>query len=213
MNSTRNKSTTPDNEKDLAQTPFAVVRQLEAILGMRIVLDVCAAAATAKADRFFCAPNASDADKLAAMAADALALEWKSFFVRAAAEHHFFLPAASGTAPAAYMNPPFSRLAEFCEKAAEQARDGVPVIGCVKDDRTTKWYQKSVERAATFVLVPDGRIQYLKEDGSPFKSKKTGQKTSADFTTVFPVWLPYRAPGAAITIPFNRNWIKRGSKE
>lgn len=212
MNSTRNKSTTPDNEKDLAQTPFAVVRQLEAILHMRIVLDVCAAGRTTKANKFFCAPNASEADKLAAVAADALALDWNPYFIRAAAEDHLFNPSVSGIAPAAYMNPPFSRLPEFTEKAAEQARAGVPVIGCVKDDRTTKWYQRYIERAATFVLIPDGRIQYLKENGEPFKDKQ-GKRTSADFTTVFPVWLPYRATGAAIPISFNRNWIKRGSKQ
>lgn len=213
MNSQRSKSNTPDNEKDLAQTPVAAVRQIEELLGVRIVLDVCALKATAKAPAYICAPDATGEDLDRAFAVDALETDWLEVMKTVAFIRHYHDGEFAHRPGAAFMNPPFSRLAEFTEKAAAEARRGMTVIGCVKDDRVTDWYRRNVENAATFVLIPDGRIQFLKPDGGHFTNKKTGQKSSADFVSVFPVWMPFRAAGPAIPILFRRNWIKRGSKQ
>mgnify|MGYP003677152990 FL=1 len=48
-----NNTTTPESEQDCAQTPWWFIKSLESFTSLNIDLDVCCAANTAKADKFY----------------------------------------------------------------------------------------------------------------------------------------------------------------
>jgi len=59
-----NNSTTPEPEKDLAQTPRWFVDALERYLGIRFSLDVCALKDTAKCDNYYSLQEGQDSLEL-----------------------------------------------------------------------------------------------------------------------------------------------------
>lgn len=89
-----NKSFTPDEEKDLAQTPPEFVRALERHLTFKFELDVCALSQTAKAERYY---------SLLERGEDALTLPWARFN---------------------WCNPPYSDITPWVHKAVIEATKG-----------------------------------------------------------------------------------------
>lgn len=57
-------STTPDNEKDFAQTPWWLVFSLESFMGENFDLDVCAMKETAKCNNYYSLEEGADSLKL-----------------------------------------------------------------------------------------------------------------------------------------------------
>ena len=55
-----NNTTTPESEQDCAQTPWWFIESLESFTRLEIDLDVCCAASTAKADKFYSLDNGND---------------------------------------------------------------------------------------------------------------------------------------------------------
>lgn len=196
---TQLRSTTPAAEKDLAQTPPEYVEAIARLLGLRFVLDVCAGANTRKAPVYYAAEPSNDVRQVGV---DALARDWHADVVRFSSLYS--ATSARDLIAAAFMNPPFSRFLPFTAKAAQEAQKGLPVVGLVKNDRSTEWWRENVRDKAAYIIEPFGRIQYLRPDGRRFTrlDKKTGKEepTSADFYSVFVVWMPWIPPGGPTTL-------------
>lgn len=169
-----------DSEADNSQTPWWIIKQIQDIANVHVIFDVCATPRSAKAASYFTKED------------DALTRSWKG----------------SNSKGCNWMNPPFSLASEFTTKAAHEAMKGVVTIGCVKHAPDATWFQE-MEKRATFIYIPDGRIQFLKSDGTPFMriDKKTGKqvKSGANFPLCFPLWTPFNNGGEAKQIRFKRD--------
>lgn len=180
-----------DSEADNSQTPQWAINQIQDVSNVQIVHDVCATKLSRKSLSYW---DKED---------DALSCDW----INAYGTDLFT------TNQALWMNPPFSLAKEFTTKAADEALKGVVTIGCVKHAPDATWFQE-MEKRATFIYIPDGRIQFLKADGTQFmrKDKKTGKqvKSGANFPLCFPLWTPFNNGGEAKQIRFKRD-IKRYS--
>lgn len=152
------KSSTPKEEKDRRGTPWELVRATERALGLPIDVDACADADNAKAFRWWCSDD------------DALAIPW--------AER--LMPKT-----VVWMNPPYSRPGVWCEKAVQEARAGLIVVGCLTDDRSTQWFQRWIEGVACVAYLPTRRIPFLGSDGRP----QPGNPKAS----VLPVWTPWKS--------------------
>jgi len=64
-----NPSSTKEQEKDLAQTPWDVVEIVQGLIGAEFMLDVCATAETAKAKKYYSLQEGTDG----------LTLQWELF--------------------------------------------------------------------------------------------------------------------------------------
>lgn len=187
-------STTPEAEKDLAQTPWWLIRQIQSVTGLGIAHDVCALPETAKARSFWTVNDDSLGIK-----------DWA---------HGYRRVNAHGSAWAFWMNPPFSDVEAWVKKASEESRKGLIIIGLVKDAPDTDWFQRYVEREATAVYVPDGRVKFLRPDGSEFEhlNKNTGKmvKSGPNFPVCLPVWTPMRLGMPAPRPRFTREPVRFG---
>ena len=80
-------------------------------------------------------------------------------------------------------------------------------IGCVKHAPDADWFQE-MEKRATVIYVPDGRVQFLKADGSEFtRTDKNGKtvKSGANFPLCFPLWTPFNHGNEAKQVRFKRD--------
>lgn len=181
-----------DSEADNSQTPWWVIRQIQVIANVDIVHDVCATDISKKAKTFWSKEN------------DSLSINWTRMFYNLNAGHE--------QVNAFWMNPPFSLASEFTTKAADEAEKGVVTIGCVKHAPDADWFQE-MEKRATFIYIPDGRIQFLRADGTPFERPEmkggipTGRnlKSGANFPLCFPLWTPFNNGYEAKQIRFKRD--------
>tara|TARA_R110002049_G_scaffold225946_4_gene397906 strand:+ start:3536 stop:4123 length:588 start_codon:yes stop_codon:yes gene_type:complete len=178
-----------DKEADNSQTPWWIIRQLEAVINLDIIIDVCARENSAKASDWYTAED------------DALKQCWSSKYIyRQRNSYH-----ERGSNAACFMNPPFSMAKEFTSKAADESNYGVVTLGCVKHAPDADWFQK-MEKRATFIYVPDKRIQFLKHDGTPFTriNPNNGKivRSGANFPLCFPLWTPFNNGGEAKCIRF-----------
>lgn len=174
-----------ESEADNSQTPPWLINQLPDVVGVDITHDVCAKANSAKARSWWTKED------------DALKKSWD--------RKYYDMNAHFEVVNAFWMNPPFSLASEFTTKAADEAQQGVITLGCVKHAPDTAWFQK-MEKRATFIYVPNQRIQFLTHDGKPFTriDKNTGKRVSsgANFPLCFPLWTPFNNGGKAKQIRF-----------
>lgn len=170
-----------DSEADNSMTPTWVVKRIQDVTGLTLVHDVCASELTARCESHW---NVND---------DCLTRGWFQSF------KYFNLNTNKNTLGrnAFWMNPPFSQASDFTTKAAYEAMYGVTTLGLVRHAPDSDWFQE-MEKHATFIFVPDGRINFVKSDGTRFKN-------GANFPTCFPLWTPYGNNGIAQQIRFNRN--------
>lgn len=195
------KSKTKKSERDKAQTPLYLVRQIEQLLGVTFLLDACAEPNTAKAPYFY---TARKCDAPGAIGVDCFKRDWLTDLEWATAQHY----RAGGRmiTPAIWMNPEFSEAERFVQKAADEAARGVYVASLVNHSSGSEWWREIVRKRATFTLMPNGRVEYLTPDGGPFmtynKKKKRWEKSSPNFYSVLPVFTKIQPPGGAIELPF-----------
>ena len=142
-------TTTPEDEKDCAQTPTWFVTALEKYLGcMRFGMDVCANEATAKCFHYY---------SLAENNEDALKLHWDRLN---------------------FCNPPYSDILPWAKKAATEAGNGCTSALLIPDKPEVKYMQFCRMFADTIIHMPF-RLNFLRPDGSPFldkQGKKQGPK-------------------------------------
>ena len=154
------KSKTPIGAGDKRQTPRAVFNRIQQLVGMPFDFDVCAEDHTAKVDQYW-----TEAD-------DSLSKNW-----------FWDIGAAIGSMPVIWMNPPYSDPYPWCEKAANEAKQGCIVVGLLPDDRSVGWYQDWVEDKADRIYVPDKRISFEDGEGVAQNGNPKG--------SVVPVWTPF----------------------
>ena len=175
-----------DSEADNSRTQKWIIKQIQEVANVDIMHDVCATKESKVHDSFWSKKD------------DALTQRWEDIYIDNIWD----------AKDALWMNPPFSLAKQFTTKAAEEAQNGVVTIGCVKHAPDTDWFIE-MEKRATFIYVPDGRIQFLKADGSPFTriDKKTGKrvKSGANFPLCFPLWTPFNNGGQAKHVRFVRD--------
>ena len=153
------KSTTPDNEKDFAQTPVWLVKSLQIFLSITFELDVCAQQSTAKAPFYF---SLEDPEKLHSsstrIGSDGLLCDWKS--------HN-------------WCNPPFSNIEPWMAKAVVEAEQGKQTYLIYPDNTETAYSRFAWQHADTIIRMPF-RLGFIRPDGSPFLDKK-GKKQGPQF--------------------------------
>lgn len=170
------KSKTPESARDRRATPRWLFKQIEQMVGVPIVHDVCAEPETAKCASFWTAED------------DCLMVSWKAFAnIKLSGRYN---------AIAFWMNPPYSNPEPFLAKAVEESAKGLIVVGLLPDDRGARWYQRHIEGVANTLLIPDGRISFHGPDGKP---QNGNPKPS-----VIPIWTPWRT-GKTMEYRFKRD--------
>lgn len=135
-------STTPKEEKDLAQTPVWFVESLLDFIGKKnFTLDVCANKATSKGLTFYSLDEAGQ---------DSLLLPWES--------NNF-------------SNPPFSNIMPFILKSVSEAELGNQTCMIIPNNPETAYVRKAKELADTIIEMPF-RLKFLRPNGEMFLDKK-----------------------------------------
>ncbi|MDX7753392.1 phage N-6-adenine-methyltransferase [Aeromonas caviae] len=107
-------STTPEATRDMTQTPLWLFRALD--LEFNFALDAAALPETALCEKFL-TPDI-----------DALSVDWGDFI------------SPSVRSPWAWLNPPYSDIGPWVEKAIEQQGCGIGTVMLVPQDTSTEWY-------------------------------------------------------------------------
>ncbi|WP_429169158.1 phage N-6-adenine-methyltransferase [Aeromonas rivipollensis] len=107
-------STTPTATRDMTQTPTYLFRALN--LEFNFTLDAAALPETALCQKYL-TPDI-----------DALSVDWGDFI------------SPSVRAPWAWLNPPYSDIGPWVEKAIEQQGRGIGTVMLVPQDTSTEWY-------------------------------------------------------------------------
>ena len=107
-------STTPTGTRDMTQTPLWLFRALD--LEFNFALDAAALPETALCEKYL-TPDI-----------DALSVDWGDFI------------SPSVRSPWAWLNPPYSDIGPWVEKAIEQQGRGIGTVMLVPQDTSTEWY-------------------------------------------------------------------------
>lgn len=154
------ESTTPESEKDLAQTPPWFIESLCNLLGITCFdLDVCANEATAKAIYYYSLQERNQ---------NCLSLPWKNWN---------------------YCNPPFSDALPFLERSVSMAKlKGSSTAGLIPNKPETKYTRYAKQHADTIIEMPF-RLKFLRPDGSMFVDSK-GKEQSPQFSCLVAIFTP-----------------------
>jgi phage N-6-adenine-methyltransferase len=144
-----NKTSTPEDIKDLWQTPKSLFNALDREFSFCI--DVCSSD-----DNSLCILNFTEKNSC-------LDHEWD--WVR-----NYEREAIS-----AYMNPPYSKTQEFLKRAELQAKKhNITVVALVNANTDTKWFAEAVETANEIRLIT-GRVGFIRADGKKANGNTKGQ--------------------------------------
>lgn len=141
---------------DYWSTPMSVIDAVRTTLNLPIALDACATRENRR-----CYEYISEEE-------DAFSVGW--------------VPELRGFV---FCNPPYSQLADWVERCAEQAVDqGQIVVGLVPCDTSTRWFHRWVMDTASILLVPNKRIAFINpETNKPISGNPKG--------SLLPVWTPW----------------------
>lgn len=154
-------SNTPEEEKDLAQTPEWFVRSLEKYLRITFDLDVCALERTSKCPKWY---------SLAEDGVNALQTSWfdKNF-----------------------CNPPYSDILPWVHRAGIQAMTGKATLSALLiPDKPETDYTRTARAICDTVIHMPFRLQFLRPDGTPFVDKK-GSKQGPKFPCAVYLFTPW----------------------
>lgn len=140
-------SSTPESEKDLAQTPRWLIKSVESLIGNRFDLDVCALKKTAKAKKYFSLENGDDCFKE----------QW----------------VVNGHGPAlVWCNPIFSNVMPFIDRAVNQCEEhGTTTVMIIPNNPEVAYRRKLKDVCDTFIEMPF-RLKFLKPNGEDFRDDK-----------------------------------------
>ena len=181
-------STTPENEKDLGQTPFWFIRSVESFVGKKINLDVCCLSKTSKAPDFFSLEYGLDC------MVQNWTLKDKDVF--------------------AWCNPPFSNVDPFIDRAVNQAmKSGTTTAMIIPNNPEVAYRRKLKSACDTFIEMPF-RLKFLRPDGTPFVSEKTNKEQSPKFSCALAIITPMglKVPSRIIEHDFRTDFYKVGGK-
>ncbi len=151
-------SNTPEEEKDLAETPAWFVSALEQYLGNKFTLDVCALAQTAKCDNYY------------SLARDQNAMD---------------LPWGARN----FCNPPYSNIAPWVTKAANQSQNG-KITALLIPDKPEVGYTRLCRVFADTMIHMPFRLKFLRPDGTPFLDKN-GKESGPKFPVMVVLFTPW----------------------
>lgn len=60
-----------------------------------------------------------------------------------------------------WMNPPYSNVQPFLQKAVEEAESGNYTVALLKNDCSTKWFNYAIENATAVIFITLGRIGFV----------------------------------------------------
>ena len=164
-------SNTDPDVKDELETPPEVFERVQDLLGVFFSWDVCANDNNSKCP-----------DYIKKSEENSLELDWHQDF------DGCHVPGQKTVA--LWMNPPYSNPLPWCEKAAQESKKGVIIVGLLPDDRSCKWYREFIDKEASLCLIPDKRINFI----NPLtKQVMKGNNRGP----VFPVWTPWRTDTTA----------------
>lgn len=178
-------SNTLENEKDLGQTPFWLIRSIESLVGNEFDLDVCCLKKTAKAKNYFTLEEDRDC----------------------------FINPWVGNAygpTLAWCNPPFSNVMPFIERALDQCEQhGTTTAMIIPNNPEVAYRRKLKEVCDTFIEMPF-RLKFLRPDGSKFldkNGKEQGPKFSCAVGIITPIGL--KAPSRVIEYDFRPGFYEK----
>jgi hypothetical protein len=181
----KNKSKTPEAEKDLAQTPKWLIASVCHLIGIKSFnLDVCSLESTKKARRCF---------SLSEREENSLELGWSMWN---------------------WCNPPFTNILPFCVKAAEQASSGFKNTAMIMPSSSEVGYVRHAKAHADTIIEMPFRLKFLRPNGQPFISEKTGKEQSPQFSCLIAIYTPLGLvkPTTSIYHDFRKGFYKAGMK-
>lgn len=94
---------------------------------------------------------------------------------------------------AVWVNPPYSDISPWVEKAEEQCRrQGQPVVMLVPADVSTGWFSRAMDSVDEIRLVTGGRIQFR-------PVSREGKRNSNPKGSMFLIWRPFIRPRGMFT--------------
>ncbi|MEW6647159.1 MAG: DNA N-6-adenine-methyltransferase [Pseudomonadota bacterium] len=167
------KSKTPKEERDRRATPRWAYAAICAGIGLRPVWDVAAERHTAVTP-----------GRCWTREDDSLSLSWAKTLRRKLRTSGLIV---------VWMNPPYSDPLTWCAKAAEEAAQGLIVVGLLPDDRSTNWYRQQVHGVAPSVFLTPERL--------PFLMPSTGREQRGNPKgSIIPIWTPWRTGHTSETV-------------
>lgn len=163
-----NNSTTPVKEKDLAQTPWWFIRSLEAHLGKKITLDVCAQPTTAKCEIYYALEDGNNA------------LESKWF------EDYKEITESDGRDAVAWCNPPFSDCLNWVQECIRQVAAGMPEVWLLLPNNPETEYIRRAKSIGFKIIEMPFRMKFKKPDGTEFLDTN-GKQQSPKFSCMIAV--------------------------
>lgn len=139
------KSNTPENEKDLWQTPKEIFDSLDREFDFDI--DICASDENALCISYFTEDIS------------ALLNEWDSVYNHATC----------------FLNPPYSQTEVFLNRASDQAKKhNITVVALVNANTDTKWFAECATTANEIRLI-SGRVGFIASNGKKSNGNTKGQ--------------------------------------
>lgn len=92
----------------------------------------------------------------------------------------------------AWMNPPYSNIGPFVNRAAEMAKEGIGCVMLVMMDQSVGWYKDAIQTCQEVVLVVGGRISFINpETKLPAAGNNKG--------SMFLIWHPFGATNVQVS--------------
>lgn len=66
-----------------------------------------------------------------------------------------------GTNELCWLNPPYSNVRPFLEKAVDETGNGNTTIALLKNDCSTKWFEYALKHATAVIFITSGRIGFV----------------------------------------------------
>jgi site-specific DNA-methyltransferase (adenine-specific) len=149
-------------QSDEWETPQALFDALDA--EFRFMLDAAASAANAKCREFFGSGGEWDTP-------DGLLVDWRQW-----------------TGFPIWLNPPYSKCAQFVAKAADEAAKGCTVVMLLPARTCTRWFHAHIWNADTHQPRPGVEVRFLKG-----RLKFGSSQNSAPFPSMVVVFRPKQA--------------------
>lgn len=65
-----------------------------------------------------------------------------------------------------WLNPPYSNVQPFLEKAVEESNNGNYTVALLKNDCSTKWFNYAIENATAVIFITLGRIGFVSAESN-----------------------------------------------
>lgn len=99
-----------------------------------------------------------------------------------------------------WLNPPYSNVQPFLEKAIEETGNGNYTVALLKNDCSTKWFNYAIENASAVIFITLGRIGFV--------SAVSGESVGGNnFSSVAFLFAPYQS-GNVKTYYISKNQLE-----